>query len=364
MINKIGDIVANPKMRWLTIFVWVIFIGVFSIIWPQVNETETTDNQLLPKNAMSVEGNQIVNEEFSDDIGIPLLLVWHNDEKLQLKEIEMIQQLYSSLDKNPVSEQSFVPPFGKMPAEVLLESISEDGKALLTPIFFKSEASTKDLQTGLNELEKVIRTSLGDEVLDTNLDGKNLKVRFSGPVGIQTDAVSLFSNADVTLLIATVLFVFILLIVLYRSPILALVPLIAVGIVYGLISPLLGFLADKGWIIVDGQTISIMTVLLFGAGTDYCMFLISRYLDELKKHEDKYVALNNALTGTGGAIMMSSMTTVIGMLSLGLAYYASYDRFAIPFSLSIFLMGIAALTLLPAILALLGRIAFIPFIHR
>lgn len=364
MINKIGDIVANPKMRWLTIFVWVIFIGVFSIIWPQVNETETTDNQLLPKNAMSVEGNQIVNEEFSDDIGIPLLLVWHNDEKLQLKEIEMIQQLYSSLDKNPVSEQSFVPPFGKMPAEVLLESISEDGKALLTPIFFKSEASTKDLQTGLNELEKVIRTSLGDEVLDTNLDGKNLKVRFSGPVGIQTDAVSLFSNADVTLLIATVLFVFILLIVLYRSPILALVPLIAVGIVYGLISPLLGFLADKGWIIVDGQTISIMTVLLFGAGTDYCLFLISRYRDELKKHEDKYVALNNALTGTGGAIMMSSMTTVIGMLSLGLAYYASYDRFAIPFSLSIFLMGIAALTLLPAILALLGRIAFIPFIPR
>src|SRR5699024_9494462 len=97
---------------------------------------------------------------------------------------------------------------------------------------------------------------------------------------------------------------------------------------------------------------------------DYCLFLISRYRDELKKHEDKYVALNNALTGTGGAIMMSSMTTVIGMLSLGLAYYASYDRFAIPFSLSIFLMGIAALTLLPAILALLGRIAFIPFIPR
>src|SRR5699024_7903578 len=160
------------------------------------------------------------------------------------------------------------------------------------------------------------------------------------------------------------LIVFILLIALYRSPILALVPLVAVGVAYGLISPLLGFLADKGSIVIDGQTISIMTVLLFGAGTDYCLFLISRYRDELKQHEDKYVALNKAITGTGGAIMMSSMTTVIGMLSLSLAYYASYDRFAVPFSLSIFIMGIAALTLLPAILSLLGRIAFIPFVPR
>jgi len=139
---------------------------------------------------------------------------------------------------------------------------------------------------------------------------------------------------------------------------------VAVEIAYGIISPLLGFLADKEWIVVDGQAISIMTVLLFGAGTDYCLFLISRYRDELRHEADKYIALKRAISGTGGAIMMSSMTTVLGLLSLGLAYYASYDRFAVPFSLSIFIMGIAALTLLPAILALLGRVAFIPFVPR
>lgn len=364
MFKKIGEIVANPKTRWLTIFIWVLMIGVFSMVWPQVNEKETTDNQLLPDHTMSVEGNQIVNEEFSDDIGVPLLLVWHQEEGLQIQDVEKIQQLYTSLSEQPVSEQSFIPPFGEMPEEALLTSVSEDGKALITPIFFNEEASTNQLQTGLDELEEIIQTDIGKEVLDSKLESDHLKVRFSGPVGIQTDAVSLFSNADITLLIATVLIVFILLIGLYRSPILALVPLVAVGIAYGLISPLLGFFADKGWIVVDGQTISIMTVLLFGAGTDYCLFLISRYRDELRQHEDKYIALKNAITGTGGAIMMSSMTTVIGMLALGLAYYASYDRFAVPFSLSIFIMGISALTLLPAILALLGRIAFIPFIPR
>ncbi len=139
------------------------------------------------------------------------------------------------------------------------------------------------------------------------MDESGLHLRFSGPVGIQTDTVSLFSNADIALLIATVVIVFALLIILYRSPILALVPLVAVGIAYGVISPLLGFLASKGWIEVDAQAISIMTVLLFGAGTDYCLFLISRYRDELRHERDKYVALKNAMSGTGGAIMMSSL---------------------------------------------------------
>src|SRR5699024_4379141 len=126
------------------------------------------------------------------------------------------------------------------------------------------------------------------------LDEAGLHVRFSGPVGIQTDTVSLFSNADMTLLMATFAIVFAFLIILYRSPILAFVPLVAVGIAYGLVSPLLGFLAGKGWIEVDAQAISIMTVLLFGAGTDYCLFLISRYRDELRKERNKHVALKRA----------------------------------------------------------------------
>src|SRR5699024_8781168 len=233
-----------------------------------------------------------------------------------------------------------------------------------TPVFFDEDASTDELQASLDQLSTKVTDQFGAELLDSDLKDSQLHVRFSGPVGIQTDAVSLFSNADITLLMSTVLLVFILLILLYRSPILAIVPLVAVGIAYGIISPLLGFLADKEWIVVDGQAISIMTVLLFGAGTDYCLFLISRYRDELRHEADKYIALKRAISGTGGAIMMSSMTTVLGLLSLGLAYYASYDRFAVPFSLSIFIMGIAALTLLPAILALLGRVAFIPFVPR
>ncbi|WP_249870475.1 MMPL family transporter [Oceanobacillus saliphilus] len=364
VLKKWGAIVANSKTRWATIFIWIALIGIFSFIWPQVNDRETSDTQLLPDDTMSVVASKISNEEFSDDAGIPLLLVWHRDEGLSESDYDLIQTLYGDLNSSPVDKQTFIPPFQDIPAAAMVESASEDGAAFITPVFFDDGASTDELQAALDQLEMKISEQFGSEVLENEIDAAGLHVRFTGPVGIQTDAVSLFSNADITLLIATVLIVFTLLILLYRSPILALIPLLAVGMAYGIISPLLGFLADKGWIVVDGQAISIMTVLLFGAGTDYCLFLISRYRDELRIEKDKYVALNRAIRGTGGAIMMSSITTVLGLLSLGLAYYESYDRFAVPFSLSIFIMGIAALTLLPAILALLGRVAFIPFIPR
>lgn len=364
LLKNWGGIVANTKTRWATLFIWVLLIGIFSYIWPQVNDRETSDTQLLPEDTMSVEASKITNEEFSNDAGTPLLLVWHRDGGLSDSDYELIQSLYQDLNDEPVNHQTFIPPFQDAPVEAIKGSASEEGEALTTPVFFDEAAATKELQAALDQLGVKIKNTFGSEVLESELDDAGLHVRFSGPVGIQTDTVSLFSNADFTLLIATVLIVFILLILLYRSPILALVPLVAVGIAYGIISPLLGFFADKGWIVVDGQAISIMTVLLFGAGTDYCLFLISRYRDELRQEKDKHVALKRAISGTGGAIMMSSLTTVLGLLSLGIAYYESYDRFAVPFSLSIFIMGIAALTVLPAILALLGRFAFIPFIPR
>ncbi|WP_396266266.1 MMPL family transporter [Halobacillus amylolyticus] len=364
LLNNWGRIVASSKTRWLTVFVWLLLVIVLSFVWPQVNQEETKSNQLLPEDAMSVQASKISSEQFSNNSGVPLLVVWHRNGGLTDKDYQLIQQLYGGLEEDPVSSQKFIPPFAKAPPQTLIEASSQDGAALTTPVFFQESASTESLQKALDQLKERIIAGTDKSSFNEAISDDGLHVRFTGPVGIQTDATELFSNADVTLLIATVVLVLVLLIILYRSPILALVPLVSVGIAYGLISPLLGFMADQGWIVVDAQAISIMTVLLFGAGTDYCLFLISRYRDELRMEPDKYAALQKALTGTGGAIMISALTTVTGLLTLGLAHYASYDRFAVPFSLSILIIGITALTLLPAVLAILGRMAFVPFIPR
>ena len=107
-----------------------------------------------------------------------------------------------------------------------------------------------------------------------------------------------------------------------------------------------------------------MIVLLFGAGTDYCLFLITKYRDTLLEEPNKLKALSIALRSAGGAIIMSAATVVIGLLTLILANYGAFHRFAIPFSFGILITAIAVLTLLPAILGLLGRYAFWPFIPR
>ncbi|MFD1738397.1 MMPL family transporter [Bacillus salitolerans] len=363
ILNRFGGFVAGHKSRWITLIAWVLIVVLLSSIWPQVNDEETNSSNLLPDTAMSVEATNIANEQFPNETGVPLLLVWYRDGGLKEQDFQYIQELYRSIQGEHFGPITMVPDFSNLPIQVLSQSVSETGTTITTPVFFDSDASVDQLQESLIALkEKII--SITEKNPFEDLSEKGLFVRFTGPVGIQTDATELFSQADFTLLIATVLLVLILLIVLYRSVILALVPLIGVAFAYGIISPLLGFMASKNWIIVDAQAISIMTVLLFGAGTDYCLFLVSRYRDELQLEPNQYKALRLAIANSGGAIMMSALTTALGLFTLGLAQYASYDRFAVPFSLAIIIMGIAVLTLLPAILALLGRVAFFPFIPR
>src|SRR5699024_6446749 len=107
-------------------------------------------------------------------------------------------------------------------------SASEDGEALNTPVFFDEDASTKELQASLDKLEEIINEKIGRDVTEGELDEEGLHVRFSGPVGIQTDTPALFGKSDITLLITTCLIVINLLIIIYQTPIIAIVPLQAV----------------------------------------------------------------------------------------------------------------------------------------
>lgn len=243
-----------------------------------------------------------------------------------------------------------------------MAATSDNGSTIVTPIFFEKGVATDLLQESLDNLTKTM--DMYNVQLDEELTKDALHVCYSGPVGIATDAVSLFSQADVKLLIATVMLVLVLLILIYRSPLLAIIPLIVVGLAYGVISPTLGFFAEQGWIDKDSQAVSIMTVLLFGAGTDYCLFLISKYREILFDIEDKASAMKLAVKESGGAILMSALTVVIGLATLSLAHYGAFQRFAVPFSFGVLVMGIAALVVLPAILVIIGRVAFFPFTPR
>ncbi|PFC59174.1 hypothetical protein CN266_27320 [Bacillus cereus] len=363
-LHMLGRLVAGRNTQWITLSVWVLITLLLSFTLPQVNSTKEPNPKNLPETAMSQQAEALMKKEFPNNAGNPLLVVWYRDGGLQSQDYKLIQDVYKELKASPLKEQSTLPPFDTIPEQVLLKSASKDGTSFVTPVFFNKSAGTDILKGNLEEFRKIVNSKVDEDPFKQKISESGLHVRLSGPVGIQTDAVSLFSQADVKLLVATVLLVLVLLILLYRSPILAILPILVVGFAYGIISPTLGFLADHGWIKVDAQAISIMTVLLFGAGTDYCLFLISRYREYLLEEESKYKALQLAIKASGGAIIMSALTVVLGLGTLLLAHYGAFHRFAVPFSVAVFIMGIAALTILPALLLIFGRIAFFPFIPR
>ncbi|MEH7513380.1 MMPL family transporter [Gottfriedia acidiceleris] len=359
-----GKFVSSKRTRWITLLVWVLLTVVLSFTFPSVNEVENNTADNLPKQSMSQKADQLIKKEFPTDSGNPLLIVWNRKDGLNEDDYKVIQTVYKELRNNPLKNQLTSPSYDLMPIQAIKRSSSEDGSTIITAVLFDKKADDKVLQKNINILEKQIKNNTGDDPVKRKLTEPGLKVRFSGPVGIQTDAVSLFSQADVKLLLSTVSLVLVFLILLYRSPIMAIVPLIVVGFAYGIVNPLLGFLGDKGIITVDSQAVSIMTVLLFGAGTDYCLFLISRYREYLLVEENKYNALQLAIKESSGAISMSALTVVIGLGTLLLAQYGAFHRFAVPFSLAVLIMGIAAITILPALLSIFGRASFFPFIPR
>ena len=356
--------VSGKFSRWAVIGVWIVLTAILTLTLPAVNEKEVNNTVDLPDDAPSVQADRLIEKEFPSSSGIPALLTWHKEGGLTEKELSQIQMLSKDLTDNPLNDQTFLPPLHEMPPQALMEYISEDKTTFVQTIFFKEDTDPDSLKENLESIRTKIKDQASSNPFKEKTDSDELSVRITGPVGISVDATGLFKGADVTLLIGTVLLVLVLLLLIYRSPLLAVIPLIGVGFAYLVTSPILGYMADHGWITVDAQSISIMTVLLFGAGTDYCLFLISHYRSELRHRESKFDALKHAFTDSSGAIAMSGLTIVISLLTLLVAEYGAYHRFAVPFSLSIFIMALAALTLVPALLSVFGRASFFPLIPR
>ncbi|MFD8377512.1 MMPL family transporter [Streptomyces sp. NPDC059679] len=191
---------------------------------------------------------------------------------------------------------------------------------------------------------------------------KGLSVQVGGQGALSADSQEVFASTDGTLMFATVGVVAVLLILTYRSPLLWLVPLAVVGaaaaasmaVVYGLVQ---GF--D---LVVTSMSSSIMTVLVFGAGTDYALLLVSRYREELRRHRLPYDAMRAAVRGCGPAVLASCGTVAAGLLCLLAADLNSSSGLGPVGAVGVVCALAAMLTLLPAVLVLLGRRVFWPLI--
>jgi RND superfamily putative drug exporter len=289
-------------------------------------------------------------QSFSDQEGVPAIIVVHDPGGLGASaeaEVERISEALSGPDR-PAHVAGVASATTLPQARDRFESL--DGTTSMILVSITGLASNDEQFT---ETVRQIRAIAG-----TGEGG--VEIRLTGPAGIATDTVEIFRNADLVLLAFTVLLVLVLLLVIYRAPLLALIPLLGVGIAMQLTNAVGAAMAKAGIIAIDSSAESIMTVLLFGAGTDYALFLLMRFREELAVEPDRYAAMRSAVRKVGGAILSSGFTVVLALLTMLLAVVPSTREFGPFLALGVAFILLVSLTFVPATVTLLGRAAFWP----
>ena len=170
----------------------------------------------------------------------------------------------------------------------------------------------------------------------------------------------MFQSFDFRVSAITIVLVLVILLIIYRSPLLALLPVITVGVALTVAQSIAALLADNFDLALNGQVTAIMAVLMFGAGTDFTLFIVSRYREELPVHDDKFAAIATTMRAVGPSIASSAGTTIVAMMALALALSGSLKTMGPMLAMAVAVMLIAALTLIPAVLVAMGRVAFWP----
>lgn len=211
-------------------------------------------------------------------------------------------------------------------------------------------------------IDEKLREEFVKDVRDVAQGDGGLSVEVGGPGALDTDANEVYDSLDGPLLYTTVGVVAILLILIYRSPLLWLVPLAVAGVADYLSMGVAYGLNSAFGTTVSGQSVGIMTILVFGVGTDYALLLIARYREELRRIERPYDAMRAALRGCGPAVLASSGTVAAGLLCLLAADLNSSRGMGPLGTVGVLCALLAMLTLLPALLVLLGRRVFWPMV--
>jgi RND superfamily putative drug exporter len=360
--------VKGRKPLWIAIVAIIAWLGISSVAGPTFGKLSTVqenDNAaFLPDNAEStLAGKVTVKFTDSSNDQIPTLLVFLGDVDPKKNPAKLIE-IQNYLDK---LGEKILPESGKPISSYIVPGFpiqavpSEDGKAALANIALDSKIGEENIEEKptLPILIEFIR-----EDLKKNFEAKSLTTHVTGFGGIFADLFSAFGSIDTTLLLTTLIVVSIILIVVYRSPLLWILPLFTAVTALSLAGTLVYFLAKAGTIDLNGQSQGILSVLVLGAATDYALLLIARYREELHHHESRYDAMKVSLRGVFEPILASGSTVIAGLLVLLLSQLSGNRGLGPVGAIGIASAMITVLTFLPALLVVFGRWIFWPKVPR
>lgn len=354
MFHFIAKLFSSKKGVAITLSFWFILTITLTFFAPSSqNQKSAKEGSGLPDTSLYEQAQTIMDENFSNDEGTPAILVFTSEKTLTEEELASITAASQAITEANIEHVTEVLALYQMPPQVIQAFASEDGTSISLPITIAPNIETEEITKALDSIKEQVENSAAD----------TLVYKMTGPAAIASDSVKLFEQADVVLIIATVALILVLLIVIYRSPLLAIIPLLACGIVYLVVDRALGLAGEAG-LFLDAQTLSIMAILLFAAITDYSLFVFSRFREELKLGNDKYTSMKKAMSKVAEPIFFSGATIIVAVLMLLFASDEAYSNFAPVFAIAVFIIAIGGLTLVPALFTLFGKTAFWPFIPK
>lgn len=352
---------STRSRRWVLpaflVLLWLVLGGAMGPLAGQLNSVIKNDNaSFLPAKA---ESTKVLTESAAIIGGsspLPATIIWEKDSGISQADRSKFDQFLATVPGISLKDGKTVGDF-LVPAPVT-STVAQDGGAIQALLLFDDKKSALQFEDGTAPVGiavKAIREALKQSGISANVGGFG---------GVLADLFEAFGDINGKLLLATVGIVAIILIFVYRSPVLWIVPLLVVAMGDSIAQAVIYLLAKSELLTLNGQAQGILLVLVFGVGTDYSLLLVSRFREELHNYESKYDAMRVTLRGVVEPVLASAATVAVGLLCLTFSELNSNKSTGPVSAIGVACAMVAVLTLLPALLVLFGRKLFWPFVPK
>jgi putative drug exporter of the RND superfamily len=342
----------------LVVIAWILISGIFGPLFGKLTSVQENNNSsFLPKGAEATQASEVI-ATFSDKESfiIPTLILLEG--KADPATFTAINSHLATVGELTLADTTAKISDYIAPNQRITAFPSQDGAAILVNIPLDGTSLSEILPNDEPVLPALIEALREDIAPIAQANGLDPYV--TGPGGLFGDLFAAFGTIDSTLLLTTLSVVAVILIVVYRSPILWIIPLISALIALALAGGIVYLLAKNDIIDVDGQSQGILSILVIGAATDYALLLIARYREELHLHASRFDAMRAAYKGVWEPILASGSTVAISLLILLFSQLSNTAGLGPVGAIGIACAMFTILTLLPALLLVFGRWIFWP----
>jgi RND superfamily putative drug exporter len=342
----------------LVVIVWFAITGIFGPLFGKLSSVQENNNSsFLPKGAeATLAADEVAKFSGKDSFNFPTLILFEG--KATPETFAAINAHLSTVGGLTLAgTDSKISDF-LAPGQQISVFPSQDGQAILANIPLDGNSIAKTLSNDKPVLPAVVEALRAD--IKPVAEANGLTHYVTGPGGLLGDLFGAFGTLDSSLLLTTLGVVALILIVVYRSPILWIIPLLSALFALSTAGGIVYILAKHNIIDVDGQSQGILSVLVIGAATDYALLLIARYREELHLHESRFDAMKAAYKGVWEPILASGSTVSISLLILLFSQLTNTAGLGPIGAIGVVCSMITILTLLPALLLVFGRWIFWP----